>query len=74
MTKTQTTTAPGPPVYFLWATSARQAKDLGAGHLELKPDEVWAKATGLTDGRRIRQTRFAVRPLEGKTIRFTDDS
>ncbi len=67
-------TTPGPPVYFLWAASASQAKDLGAARLDLDPAEVWAKATGLTDGRRIRQTRFAVRPLEGKTFRFTDDS
>ncbi len=71
MTKKQT--VPGPPVYFCWAASGSQARDLGAGHLGLDSAEVWAKATGLTDGRRIRQTRFAVRPLEGKTLRLTID-
>ena len=71
MTKKQT--MPGPPVHFCWAASASQARGIGAGPLGLNDDEVWAKATGLTDGRRIRQTRFAVRPLEGKTLRLTID-
>ncbi len=63
MTKKQTT--PGPPVHFCWAASAGQALELGAAVFKLDVDEVWVKAIGLTDGRRVRRTRYAVRPLAG---------
>lgn len=66
-------TTPGPPVFFCWAVSPSTARTLGARHLGLNSEDTWAKATGLIDERSVRPTRYAVRPLEGKTFRLTID-
>ncbi len=59
------------PVWFCWALNARQAKATGAPRLGLDESEVWAKATGLTDSRMLRGTRYAIRPLEARSSRLT---
>lgn len=54
---------PGPPrAVGLWAASKAQARVRGAMALGLEPGDVVAKASGLTDSRKVAGIRYVVRP------------